>query len=169
MFTLAHELAHLWLGESGISDTQAATLPDEATERWCNAVAAELLAPLDQVRQAYHPGGDLHEAMRHLARQFKVSTLVIVRRLFDLGAIDEETLWVTYREELARLKALSSREGGGGDFYNSLGVRVSKRFAAALVSSTLEGQTLFRDAFQMLGIRKSATFYKEAVKLGLRP
>ena len=83
--------------------------------------------------------------------------------------IDEEMLWATYREELARLKALSSREGGGGDFYNSLGARVSKHFAAALVTSTLEGQTLFRDAFQMLGIRKSATFYKEAAKLGLRP
>ncbi|MFV2045096.1 MAG: ImmA/IrrE family metallo-endopeptidase [Anaerolineales bacterium] len=169
MFTLAHELAHVWLGESGISDAQAVTLPDEVTERWCNAVAAELLAPLDQVRQAYHQGDDLHEVMQRLARQFKVSTLVIVRRLFDLGAIDEETLWMTYREELARLKALSSRKGGGGDFYNSLGARVSKRFAVALVASTLEGQTLFRDAFQMLGIRKSATFYKEAARLGLRP
>jgi Zn-dependent peptidase ImmA (M78 family) len=169
MFTLAHELAHLWLDESGVSDTQAATLPDEATERWCNAVAAELLVPLDRVRQSYNPGHDLHEEMQRLASQFKVSTLVIVRRLFDLGVIDRDTLWRTFREELERLKALSRREGGGGDFYNSLGVRASKRFAKALVANTLEGQTLFRDAFHMLGIRKTATFYKEAERLGLRP
>jgi len=169
MFTLAHELAHLWLGESGVSDAQAAALPDEATERWCNAVAAELLVPLAQIRESYQPGEALDEAMQRLARQFKVSTLVILRRLHDLGAIDREALWNTYHEELERLKVLSQTTGGGGDFYNSLGARVSKRFARALVASTLEGQTLFNDAFRMLGIRKNATFYREATRLGLRP
>lgn len=168
MFTLAHELAHLWLGESGVSDTIAAALPEEITERWCNAVAAELLAPLAVVREAYDPGASLQEAMQRLARQFKVSTLVVLRRLFDAGFIDEEALWDTYREELTRLKALAGKGSGGGDFYNSLGARVSKRFARALVANTLEGQTLFQDAFRMMGIRKSATFYKEAEKLGLR-
>ena len=55
MFTLAHELGHLWLGASGVSDNEARSLPDEATERWCNAVAAELLAPLEAVRAAGWP------------------------------------------------------------------------------------------------------------------
>ncbi|APZ42526.1 ImmA/IrrE family metallo-endopeptidase [Acidihalobacter ferrooxydans] len=167
MFTLAHELAHLWLGESGISDVQAANLPNEAVERWCNAVAAELLVPLARIRESYRPGESLDEAMQRLAGQFKVSTLVILRRLHDLGVIDRETLWDTYREELERLKALSRKTGGGGDFYNSLGARVSKRFASSLVASTLEGQTPFTEAFRMLGIRKSATFYEEARRLGL--
>jgi len=167
MFTLAHELAHLWLGESGISDVQAATRPDEATERWCNAVAAELLVPLETLREVYQPDQALQAEMQRLARWFKVSTLVIVRRLFDLGVLDEEMLWHTYREELERVKALTKTEGGGGDFYNSLGVRVSKRFASAVVGSTLEGQTAFTDAFRMLGIKKSATFYEEARRLGL--
>ncbi|MCU7960475.1 MAG: ImmA/IrrE family metallo-endopeptidase [gamma proteobacterium symbiont of Bathyaustriella thionipta] len=167
MFTLAHELAHLWLGESGVSDAQAASRPDEATERWCNAVAAELLVPLEPLREVYQPGDDLQVDLQRLARRFKVSTLVIVRRLYDLGALDEETLWRVYREELERVKALSTQEGSGGDFYNSLGARVSKRFASAVVGSTLEGQTAFTDAFRMLGIKKSATFYEEARRLGL--
>ena len=155
MFTLAHELAHLWLGESGVSDAQAASHPDEATERWCNAVAAELLVPLATLRQVYQPSDDLQADLQQLARRFKVSTLVIVRRLYDLGALNEETLWRVYREELERVKALSTREGGGGDFYNSLGARVSKRFASAVVGSTLEDQTGFTEAFRMLGIKKS--------------
>jgi len=167
MFTLAHELAHLWLGESGISDAQAATRPDEVTERWCNSVAAELLVPLEALRQIHQPGYALQEEMQRLARWFKVSTLVIVRRLYDLGVLDEATLWRVYREELERVKALAVREGGGGDFYNSLGARVSKRFASAVVGSTLEGQTPFTDAFRMLGIKKSATFYEEARRLRL--
>lgn len=167
MFTLAHELAHLWLGESGISDAQAASRPDGETERWCNAVAAELLVPLEALRQIHQPGYALQDEIQRLARWFKVSTLVIVRRLYDLSVLDEATLWRVYREELERVKALAVREGGGGDFYNSLGARVSKRFASAVVGSTLEGQTPFTDAFRMLGIKKSTTFYEEARRLRL--
>lgn len=68
MFTLAHELAHLWLGESGVSDSQAATRPDEETERWCNAVAAELLVPLERLRQIHQPVNALQEEMQRLPR-----------------------------------------------------------------------------------------------------
>ena len=168
MFTLAHELAHLWLGESGVSDTQAATQPDEHIERWCNAVATELLVPLEQLRSVYDPQNELYEEMQRIARQFKVSTLVIVGRLFDLGVFDQETLWATYRAELERVKALSTRESSGGDFNNTLSARTGKRFVKALVASTLEGKTQFTDAFRMLGIKKTATFYKEAQRLGLQ-
>lgn len=167
MFTLAHELAHIWLGKSGVSDPQTALFPDEEIEHWCNAVAAELLAPLDSIRQAYRQDEDLFSEMQRLARLFKVSTLVILRRIFDTGAIDRETLWENYREELARLRKLDRSGAGGGNFYRTLGVRVSKRFARALVGSTLEGQTLFRDAFRMLGIKKSATFYQAAREFGV--
>ena len=167
MFTLAHELAHLWLGESGVSDTQAATQPDEQIEFWCNAVAAELLVPLKQLRSIYDPENDLNEEMQRLARRFKVSTLVIVRRLFDLGVIDQEAFQVIYCAELEHVKARESREGSGGDFYNTLSARTGKRFVRALVASTLEGQTQFTEAFRMLGIKKTATFYEKARRLGL--
>ncbi len=137
MFTLAHEFAHIWLGESGVSDAQAAVLPDEQTEHWCNAVAAELLAPLEIVRRLYNPNAVLQDEMQRLARQFKVSTLVILRRFADMGTMDRDTFWDYYHEELARLRKLDKRGSGGGDFYNNLGARVSKRFVRALVSHTL--------------------------------
>ncbi|MCY4224329.1 MAG: ImmA/IrrE family metallo-endopeptidase [Bacteroidetes bacterium] len=167
MFTLAHELAHLWLGKSGISDTQTATQPDEQTEQWCNAVAVELLVPLKQLRPIYNPEKELSEELQYLARWFKVSTLVIVRRLFDLGVLDQKTLWATYQSELDRVSTISARESSGGNFYNTLSARIGKRFLKALVACTLEGQTQFTDAFRMLGIKKTATFYEEARRLGL--
>ena len=156
MFTLAHELAHIWLGESGVSDTEAKAVPDHETERWCNRVAAELLVPLNALRSELDPRADLEVEIGRLARRFKVSTLVVLRRIHDADRLSRNELWAAYDAELARLRALP--KGSGGDFYLTLGARVSKRFARALVVSTLEGRTAFTETFRMLGLKKMATF-----------
>lgn len=167
MFTLAHELAHLWLGESGISDPEAGRLVEPGIERWCNGVAAEFLMPLALIRQGYQDGAPVPDEIQRLARSFKVSTLVALRRLFDAGFIDEPTLWQSYREELAWIRRQNPGGSGGGDFYRTLGARTGKRFARAVLSSTLEGQTLFQDAFRMLGVRKASTFYEAAREMSV--
>ncbi len=167
MFTLAHELAHIWLGESGVSDPQAGGIPEQRIERWCNQVAAELLVPLAELRQIYEPDAPITVEIQRLARLFKVSTLVALRRLFDAGFIDQATLWQSYRQEVERIRALDRGGSGGGDFYRTLGARTGKLFARAILSSTLEGQTLFQDAFRMLGVRKTSTFYEAARELGV--
>lgn len=167
MFTLAHELVHLWLGETGVSDTQAGAVPEQQTERWCNQVAAELLMPLADLKAAHQSDALIPDEIQRLAREFKVSTLVALRRLFDAGYIDQTELWQHYRKEQERLRTLKERAGPGGDFYRSLGARTSKRFARAIVSSTLEGLTSFPDAFRMLGMRKTTTFYEAARELGV--
>lgn len=169
MFTLAHELAHLWLGATGVSDTQAGQVPEQPAERWCNQVAAELLMPLEELQMSYQPDAPIPDEIQRLAREFKVSTLVALRRLFDAGYISGDVLWQYYREEQERLRTLMERSSSGGDFYRSLGARTSKRFARAIVSSTLEGLTSFPDAFRMLGVRKTATFYEVARELGVTP
>lgn len=167
IFTLAHELAHVWLGATGVSDTQAGRVPEQQTERWCNQVAAELLMPLEELRAAYQRNAAIADEIQRLAREFKVSTLVALRRLFDGGYIAQATLWQHYRDEQERLRTQKERSSAGGDFYRSLGARTSKRFARAIVSSTLEGLTSFPDAFRMLGVRKTATFFEAARELGV--
>jgi len=156
MFTLAHELAHIWLGRSALSDAGPISLLSHNVEIWCNRVAAELLVPLTILREEYQRGAELQIEVNRLARRFKVSTLVILRRIHDAGGLTREQLWAAYQEELERLRAIP--RGSGGDFYLTHAVRVSKRFARALVASTLEGQTLYSDAFRMLGVSKLATF-----------
>jgi len=165
MFTLAHELAHLWLGESGISDIGPVSYPSHKVEIWCNQVAAELLVPLSAIREEYRKNNQLGNEVSRLARRFKVSTLVILRRIHDLGGLSREELWDAYDEELKWLHAIS--RGSGGNFYLTQAARVSKRFARALVISTLEGQTLHRDAYHLLGFSKLATFHELGHSLGV--
>ena len=165
MFTLAHELVHLWLGQSAVSDAQAAQIPEHQVERWCNLVAAELLVPITVLREEYQKDNPLTDEINRLARHFKVSTLVILRRIYDTGALTKEQFRNAYHEELERLSLIPS--GKGGDFYLSLPVRVSKCFAKALIISTLEGQTLHRDALHLLGFSKLETFKNLGRSLGV--
>ena len=162
MFTLAHELAHLWLGQSALSDMSAGETAGEtsgnAIETWCNQVAAELLVPMDVFLGELMAGEAVNDILARLARRFKVSTLVILRRLLDSGRLNRAAFFRAYRDELERLRNLDVAGSGGGDFYRTTASRVSKRFARALVESTLEGRTLYRDAFRMLGIAKTSTF-----------
>ena len=168
MFTLAHELAHLWLGTSAVSDASAAPLAGYRREEvWCNAVAAELLVPLASLRPALRRDEKLDQALARLARQFKVSTLVVLRRLLDVGALGRPEFDRAWASERARLRELAVAGAGGGDFYRTTLSRVSRRFARALVESTLEGQTLYRDAFRMLGVSKTETFNKIGRKAGV--
>jgi len=165
MFTLAHELAHIWLGETALSDVGPITMPSNKVEVWCNLVAAELLVPLSALQEAHDSLKSLREELDHLARWFKVSTLVILRRLHDAGKLTREELWQAYNKEVDRLLAISKQ--AGGNFYLTLPARVSRRFAQALVTSTLEGQTLHRDAFRLLGFRKYTTFRELGYQLGV--
>ena len=85
MFTLAHELAHLWLGATALSNLGAAPRPGFRREEvWCNAVAAELLVPLAALRADLREDEPLPDALSRLAHTFKVSTLV-VRHIIMLG------------------------------------------------------------------------------------
>lgn len=176
IFTLAHELAHLWLGKSGVDlpDLRARTddVPqsreqDQRVERWCNAVAAELLVPLQVLGQQYTSTAEVEAQVSGLARLFKVSTLVILRRLFDLRAFDWDTFRELYDAELTRVLEQAAKRSSGGNYYNTEPVRLSKRFARALVADTLRGGTTFREAFHLTSSRKRETFDRLSAELGI--
>jgi hypothetical protein len=71
-----------------------------------------------------------------------------------------------YSKELGRLSSPKVQSSGGDNFYYTEAARVSKRFATALLVSTYEGNTLFRDAARMLGINKVSTVDEFATALG---
>jgi len=119
------------------------------------------------LRAALRDNEALADALDRLPRRFKVSRLVILRRLLDAGWLDRARFEAASAEESARLDSPPRRASGGGDFYRAMLSRVSRRFAQAVVVSTLEGQTLYRDAYRMLGTTKGATFREIGRQVGV--
>lgn len=167
MFTLAHELAHVWLGQSALSDATAAQVADDQTERWCNAVAAEVLVPIDSFRREYWPTAMIGEEMQRLAKVYKVSTLVVLRRMYDAGGMTYERFRQLYREEATRLVRILQSKAGGGDPYRTTISRVSPRLTRAVVTSALEGRSSLTEAFRLLGCRSMRSFIGIGAEVGI--
>lgn len=168
IFTLVHKQAHLWLGESILSDADLTNTPNSTVERWCNQVAAEILVPRTELETMDLDRNNLSEELSHIARRFKVSTLVGLRRIFEIGYISRPKYQGFLNTELVHLQEIMSKQTSeGGNFCNTQPARVGKRFARAAYVSTLEGQTLHRDAFQMLSIKKLFTFHELGRHLGV--
>ena len=167
IFTLIHELAHIWLGGSALSDAAMVSRDGNAEELWCNRVAAEVLVPLSSLRSDYQGMPTAQEVTR-LARRYKVSTLVILKRFFDAKFLS----WDRYRElydaerENVMMHAQRNR-GSGGNYYNTQPLRLSRHFARAVIASTYEGDTSYREAYQLLGTRKHETFTRLADEIGV--
>ena len=154
IFTLSHELAHLWIGESGVSNLNMRGSPSEEQsriERYCNRVAAEVLIPSREFRNNWNPRESLDDAISNLVRRYRVSSLVVLRRAMDLGLIDRDTFFEQYDIEVGRQRPV--RKSKGGDPFATYWTRSSKRLTEAVVSSAFEGRMLYRDAAHLLGVK----------------
>lgn len=168
MFTLAHELAHLWLGADGVSNLADLQPGPAVVERHCNAVAAEFLIPATEL-QALWSQAESHSQgpFKHLARRFKVSPVVAARRALDLGLVTRETFFTFHRDYMAEERRTADAREGGGNFWNTQGVRIGQRFGSAVVRAAKEGKLLYRDAYRLTGL-SGHTFDNYVEKLGFR-
>jgi Zn-dependent peptidase ImmA (M78 family) len=153
IFTVAHEIAHVWLGRSGISnenlgDPEIAS--NNAVERFCNAVAAEVLAPAADFSDLWDESRPLEENVTIASRHFKVSRVVILRRALDLGRISRKQYAQQYEREMQTSRGTSGTKGG--HFYRTTLARNSPTFTNAVVQGTLVGHVLYRDAARLLNV-----------------
>jgi Zn-dependent peptidase ImmA (M78 family) len=166
MFTLAHELAHLFVGESGVTSFDDHQAPAHETEQSCNRVAAEFLAPEEELRAIWPTAENTSDPHQTIARHFKVSTLVAARRALDLKLIDLTRFLEFYEESKATVWLRKRSTSPGGDFWNTQRWRIGPRFGAAVARATREGRLLYQEAYGLTGLNR-VTFEKLPEKFGV--
>ncbi len=156
MFTLAHELAHVWVGAEGLSGFDGLFPGGSDVEDWCNRAAAEFLVPARELRARWHEARRDASPFETLARAFKVSPIVAGRRALDLQLVDRASFFEFYNAYAAQERRRSSRKVGGGDFYNNQNTRVGELFMTHVLRAALEGRIGFKDAYDLTGLRGGA-------------
>lgn len=153
IFTLIHELTHLWIGESGISNPDYQRRPEEQTspsERFCDSVAAQALVPELEFLSGWVPNLPVGRNLTSLSRYFKVSQVVILRRAYELGNITNDEFQDYY---VTSLRGKGSPSQGGGDFNRNVLVRNSHTFTTAIVDAVLSSRISEREAARLLDLK----------------
>jgi Zn-dependent peptidase ImmA (M78 family) len=149
MFTIVHELAHIWTGHSAGFDFRQMQPANDPVEELCDKVAAEFLVPENNFLKLW----DKNKSFKQLARGFKVSPIVIARRSLDFGKISKGQFFNFYNDYIQELKNKQERQPGGGDFYRTAKKRISLTYAAHVNQAVKSGQLLYRDAYKLTGLK----------------
>jgi len=167
MFTLAHELAHVFFGSSAAFDLRDMQPAEDPTEQACNRAAAEFLVPERHLRQVWPSAQDAPDPFQVIARQFKVSQLVAARRALDLGLIGQTEFLDFYRGYQHNERRTIAARPEGGDFYANQNLRVGRPFASAIVRAVQEGKLLYSEAYHLTGLY-GKTFDRYAAAVSAR-
>lgn len=163
IFTLCHELGHIVLGQSGVSDVVKNN--SKTIEKWCNEFAATILMPKNDVIDTFDQYINISQFLQDATKLFHVSANALLLRIYNLNLIDKDT----FDKEWAKAKALykdylkslqESNDKSSGNYYKTVNSRLSHRLLQSLISSTSVGKTTFRDAAYLLGLKSVSTFDK---------
>ncbi len=167
IFTLAHELAHLWINRSGISNLEMMGKPVDPEsvqiEVFCNKVAAEAVLEeqiFTKEWQKQLTDRTIEEKIKLVAGTLNVSEEVVARRLLDKRIISQEyylKLRQFYQERWHEIKSLEREKmktsKGGPSYYVTMVAKNGYAFTQTVVSAFMAGSLTGRDASSLLNVK----------------
>ncbi len=166
MFNLAHELAHVWLGEEGLSGFENLLLGGTKVEDWCSRAAAEFLVPSGDLIDRWEQAKRTQCPIAVLAESLKASPVIVARRAMDLDLVTRESFLEFCRNQISKERQ-SSPANTEGDFCNDQDARVGKLFATRVMRAALEGRIGFKAAYDLTDLG-GRDFRDYAARLGIR-
>ena len=157
IFTFAHEVCHIWIGRSGVSNPDyelRGQRQDNDIEQYCNRVAAEILVPSEDLVARWQTEMNIESNVRALTRTYRVSNFVVLRQAHDQDIIPTAAYWDSYRQLVEQVGRPGSPAEPGGNFHYTLAARNGGEFVRAVVSSVADGTLLRHEAAKLLNVRR---------------
>lgn len=172
IFTLIHEIVHLWFNTSGISNIDFRI--DNMNfynkyEKKCNEIAAEILVPKDCIIEKWNRNISVRKNSETLCKYFKVSSVVIARRAFELNIIKNNDFFDYYYElvDIWKIQKLKQKESKGGpSYYQNIATKNGNNFVYDIIQNVYSQNILMRDGARLLGL-KPATLAKYSNIMGI--
>lgn len=162
-FTLLHELAHLWLGQTGVSGSLAVS----NVEQFCNDVASRFLLPASEVAGEAGlndlPFDRIIERVSDIAETRQVSCSLVAYKLYREGIIERDTwsqLAAFFRQQWLRNRQLerSRDRNSGPNYYTVKRHRVGAGLLNLIRRMVAEGVLVPDKAARILGVKPTSVF-----------
>jgi len=169
LFSLIHELAHLWINVSGVSAFDFIDFRDknelnkyDPLEVVCNKVAAEILMPEEIIRSLFKSNSEItHELIEKKAREIKVSSFALLVRLVNMNIIST-TVFNSYKkvfnekyEDYLERQAKKTKKKGGPSYYILKIRKNSRAFTSFIYGNYKSGKISGYEANKLLDIKVS--------------
>ena len=168
-FTLVHELAHIYLGESGVSGTPQQA-PSNTTaskvEQFCNDVASYVLLPESFEAQRPPVLAKADSALRYIensAKVWNVSEPLVAFRLRRLGWITptlhqqfSNAFSARWQDQKASAKAKNQGKEGGPNYYVVKQHRLGDALVGAVRRTVRENRLTYTKAAKILGVKPAS-------------
>ncbi|GAB2319494.1 ImmA/IrrE family metallo-endopeptidase [Alkalibacterium sp. s-m-22] len=175
LFSLCHELAHIWLGVPELLNTFNQDfneqIENKELERLCNQVAAEILLPKIQIKKLFNKDYTI-DTIQTVAHCLGISPQVVAIKLRQEESLSSEQFELVYKEvvKYANENLNHKKKNGdrGGNFYITALSRLDHSFVNLVNKKTSTGELLYTDAFDMLNISTGDTFDNLINKIGVK-
>lgn len=158
-FTLLHELAHIWLGQTGISGYDG----EADIEKFCDQVAAQFLLNGENLSQLMPSGSTdltaLKQSIDAFSRQRNVSRKMVAYNLMRTGLISRtyyRSLSEKFDEERAAQKAEQPKSEGGPNYYIVRRHRIGPGLISLVSRMLAGGELSTTKAGKVLGVKPTA-------------
>lgn len=150
IFTLMHELVHVFIGNSLGLSYEPIHPSSEPLEKFCDSVASELLVPEVNFKKLWNNINDNNiSKFTKLAGVFHVSKLVIAKKALDCNYIHLSDFWSFYNE----YTNIPYKQTSGGDYWNSKPYEVSRRFFNYVDTALSQNNILPSEAYKLTNMK----------------
>lgn len=150
IFTLLHELVHIFVGNSIGIGYNPIHPSSEPLEKFCDEVAAEILVPTAFFEVSWKSNRNpFLDKITSLSSQYHVSKLVIARKALDSNFIQKSDFWEFYNY----YTNIPYKKSSGGDFWNSKPYEVSRKFYSFVNAALRQGKILPSNAYKLTNMK----------------
>lgn len=168
LFSLFHEMAHIWLGVDDLYNDRKQNSNVSNIETICNGVASELMVPKESFYHVWDLQicSDIFVHIKSVANIFNCSDIVIARRAFDNGFISKNIYDEVVNNSIEEYRKMKEKgDSSGGSYYNTMKTRLDGGFVRAIYESLNSGRITYTEAYRLTNT-SSKTFPEIINRLG---
>lgn len=172
LFSLLHELVHVWIGKDNFyNDVYGVSQKVSKEEQFCNAVATEILVP-DSIfiDEWSNQTGSNESIIYELEKKFICSRFTLLIKAFNTRRIEKaefNRLLNLFKGQFETMQNQKQGEiSGGGDFYRTLATKWDRKVIQAMYSGVQSGRNQYRDVYRLTNTT-GKTFHELVRKVGI--